>query len=49
MKQEWPLRWRQFIPDIVNSSKTNESLCENNMELLQLLRYGGGGGLYRHP
>lgn len=28
------------IGDIVSSSKTSEALCENNMKVLQLLRYG---------
>ena len=29
--QEWPHAWPSFISDIVAASKTNESLCENNM------------------
>lgn len=29
--QEWPHAWPTFISDIVAASKTNESLCENNM------------------
>ncbi|OMJ30299.1 Exportin-1 [Smittium culicis] len=37
LKQEWPNNWPTFIPEIVNSSKTNISLCENNMEILKLL------------
>lgn len=39
IKQEWPQKWRNFIPEIVGASKTNESLCENNMIILKLLRY----------
>jgi exportin-1 len=39
VKQEWPQNWRNFIPEIVNSSKQNESLCRNNMKILKLLRY----------
>lgn len=35
--QEWPAKWENFIPEIVGASKTNESLCENNMQILQLL------------
>jgi len=37
VKQEWPHNWPSFISDIVNSSKTNETLCENNMAILKLL------------
>eukprot|EP01134_Creolimax_fragrantissima_P004030 CFRG4030T1 len=37
VKQEWPHSWPSFIPDIVGSSKTSESLCENNMAILKLL------------
>jgi len=37
LKQEWPHNWPTFIPDIVASSKTNLSLCENNMNILKLL------------
>ncbi|CAH1969506.1 unnamed protein product [Acanthoscelides obtectus] len=37
LKREWPKNWESFIPDIVGASKTNESLCQNNMIILQLL------------
>ncbi|KAL0087845.1 nuclear export factor CRM1 [Phycomyces blakesleeanus] len=37
LKQEWPRNWPSFIPEIVESSKTNLSLCENNMAILKLL------------
>ena len=37
VKQEWPHNWPSFICDIVNASKTNETLCENNMIILKLL------------
>jgi exportin-1 len=37
LKQEWPGNWPSFIPDLVGSAKTSESLCENNMVILQLL------------
>ncbi|KAJ3031095.1 UNVERIFIED_CONTAM: Karyopherin transporter [Siphonaria sp. JEL0065] len=37
LKQEWPQNWPNFIPEIVESSKTNLSLCENNMKILKLL------------
>ena len=37
LKYEWPKKWPTFIPDIVNSSRTNLNLCENNMEILKLL------------
>ena len=38
IKQEWPQNWKSFIPEIVGSSKTSETLCENNMAILKLLR-----------
>ncbi|OCH95617.1 hypothetical protein OBBRIDRAFT_788159 [Obba rivulosa] len=37
LKQEWPHNWPTFIPELVESSKTNLSLCENNMVILRLL------------
>lgn len=37
LKQDWPQNWPTFISDIVGSSKTSESLCENNMVILRLL------------
>ncbi|TGZ75792.1 hypothetical protein CRM22_000184 [Opisthorchis felineus] len=37
LKHEWPVNWPTFISDIVGASKTNESLCQNNMVILRLL------------
>ncbi|KAE8232674.1 hypothetical protein CF326_g2295 [Tilletia indica] len=37
LKQEWPDKWPSFIPEIVSSSRTSISLCENNMVILRLL------------
>ncbi|KAJ3269891.1 Karyopherin transporter [Terramyces sp. JEL0728] len=37
LKQDWPHNWPTFIPEIVVSSKSNLSLCENNMMILKLL------------
>jgi exportin-1 len=37
LKQDWPRNWPSFISEIVSSSKTNLSLCENNMAILKLL------------
>ncbi|GJJ12193.1 Exportin-1 [Clathrus columnatus] len=37
LKQEWPQHWPGFIPELVQSSKTNLVLCENNMVILKLL------------
>jgi exportin-1 len=37
LKQEWPHNWPSFITELVESSKTNLSLCENNMVILKLL------------
>lgn len=37
LKREWPRNWETFISDIVGASKTNESLCKNNMIILKNL------------
>jgi len=37
LKHEWPENWPSFIPELVESSRSNESLCENNMHILRLL------------
>ncbi|KAF9476337.1 hypothetical protein BDN70DRAFT_995761 [Pholiota conissans] len=37
LKQEWPHNWPTFMSELVESSKTNLSLCENNMVILKLL------------
>eukprot|EP00808_Paulinella_micropora_P003144 g18294.t1 len=37
VKHEWPHNWPNFIKDLVNSSKTNQNLCANNMQILKLL------------
>lgn len=37
IKQEWPNNWGSFVQEIVGASKTNEYLCENNMQILKLL------------
>ncbi|KAF8507263.1 CRM1 C terminal-domain-containing protein [Gautieria morchelliformis] len=37
LKQEWPHHWPTFMPELVQSSKTNLTLCENNMVILKLL------------
>ncbi|EEB06315.1 nuclear export receptor Crm1 [Schizosaccharomyces japonicus yFS275] len=37
LKQEWPHNWPTFISEIVSASKSNLSLCENNMHILLLL------------
>lgn len=37
LKREWPKNWPSFISDIVGASKTNETLCQNNMIILKLL------------
>lgn len=38
LKQDWPQNWPNFIPDLVGASERGESLCENNMFILKLLR-----------
>ncbi|CAI5450936.1 unnamed protein product [Caenorhabditis angaria] len=37
VKQDWPKHWPTFIADIVESSKSNEHVCINNMNILSLL------------
>ncbi|KAK0406115.1 hypothetical protein QR680_018378 [Steinernema hermaphroditum] len=37
VKQEWPNHWTTFMQDIVGSSRSNESLCMNNLTILRLL------------
>ncbi|KAJ4454688.1 putative Protein EXPORTIN 1A [Paratrimastix pyriformis] len=37
VKQEWPAQWPNFISEIVDSSQSNETLCENNLRVLKLL------------
>ena len=37
LKQDWPHNWPTFIGDLVDASKRSESLCENNMQILQIL------------
>ena len=38
VKKEWPKNWPTFIPDLMSSSRTSDSLCENNMNILTLMR-----------
>ena len=38
MKHEWPKNWPTFVSDIIGASKANETICENNMKILRLLR-----------
>lgn len=37
IKHEWPKHWPNFIPEIVNASRSSVPLCENNMIILKLL------------
>jgi exportin-1 len=37
LKQEWPKNWPTFISELISSSRTSISLCENNMAILKLL------------
>ncbi|KAJ1920524.1 Karyopherin transporter, partial [Tieghemiomyces parasiticus] len=36
LKKEWPQHWPTFIPEMVTSSRSNVSICENNMVILKL-------------
>ncbi|KII72118.1 Exportin-1 [Thelohanellus kitauei] len=37
LKFEWPRRWPEFLDEIVQSSKLNDSICLVNMKILRLL------------
>lgn len=37
LKKDWPVRWPNFVPELVGASKTSETLCENSMHILRLL------------
>ncbi|KZT57046.1 hypothetical protein CALCODRAFT_496716 [Calocera cornea HHB12733] len=37
LKQDWPQDWNDFLPMIVQSSRQNLNMCENNMQILRLL------------
>ncbi|KAH8918944.1 hypothetical protein BT69DRAFT_1353506 [Atractiella rhizophila] len=37
LKQTWPDNWPTFIPELVASSRSSLSICENNMTILKLL------------
>lgn len=37
LKQDWPKNWPSFISELVSSSRSSLSLCENNMVILKLL------------
>jgi exportin-1 len=37
LKYEWPKNWPNFVQEIVESSRTGLTLCENNMIILKLL------------
>ncbi|CAJ0608232.1 unnamed protein product [Cylicocyclus nassatus] len=39
-KQDWSKNWPTFTTDIVESSKTNDNICVNNMNILSLLSEG---------
>ena len=37
LKQDWPDNWPDFIPELINSSMTDPSICSNNLIILKLL------------
>ncbi|CAI4231357.1 unnamed protein product [Auanema sp. JU1783] len=37
VKQDWPKNWASFITDIVEASKSSDTVCVNNMNILALL------------
>eukprot|EP00357_Protocruzia_adherens_P031388 CAMPEP_0115046264 /NCGR_PEP_ID=MMETSP0216-20121206/48648_1 /TAXON_ID=223996 /ORGANISM="Protocruzia adherens, Strain Boccale" /LENGTH=1097 /DNA_ID=CAMNT_0002429317 /DNA_START=4965 /DNA_END=8258 /DNA_ORIENTATION=- len=37
IRHEWTTTWKNFIPELCGSSRTNQSLCENNMTILRML------------
>jgi len=38
VKQEWPTQWPNFVSEIVASAQSSETLCENNLIILRMLR-----------
>ena len=38
-KNEWTSTWPTFMSEICSSSRSNQNLCENNLKLLQMLKY----------
>eukprot|EP00002_Diphylleia_rotans_P037081 TRINITY_DN824_c0_g2_i3.p1 TRINITY_DN824_c0_g2~~TRINITY_DN824_c0_g2_i3.p1 ORF type:complete len:925 (+),score=202.69 TRINITY_DN824_c0_g2_i3:61-2835(+) len=36
-KQEWPHSWGSFVSDLVKSSISSPSICENNMNILRMM------------
>lgn len=37
LKHTWPHKWTNFVTELVQASKSSETLCENSMEVLRLL------------
>lgn len=37
VKREWPERWPSFITEVCQSCRSSQSICENNMRLLNML------------
>lgn len=37
VKHEWPHNWPDFIPSLIESGKSNEVICENNMKIIRLI------------
>ncbi|KAK9099155.1 hypothetical protein Syun_026200 [Stephania yunnanensis] len=36
LKHEWSARWQSFVPDLVSTAKTSETICENCMAILKV-------------
>eukprot|EP01054_Gregarina_sp_Poly1_P001381 Gregarina_sp_Poly_1__1380@NODE_1342_length_4337_cov_90_491101_g901_i0_p1_GENE_NODE_1342_length_4337_cov_90_491101_g901_i0NODE_1342_length_4337_cov_90_491101_g901_i0_p1_ORF_typecomplete_len1071_score144_73CRM1_C/PF08767_11/2_8e02CRM1_C/PF08767_11/3_3e64Xpo1/PF08389_12/2e31Xpo1/PF08389_12/2_3e03Xpo1/PF08389_12/5_9e03Xpo1/PF08389_12/4_9e02Xpo1/PF08389_12/4_5e03CRM1_repeat_2/PF18784_1/2_5e21CRM1_repeat_3/PF18787_1/3_9e20CRM1_repeat/PF18777_1/1_1e07IBN_N/PF03810_19/5_5e07IBN_N/PF03810_19/1_3e03Protea len=36
-RRTWPVKWPTFISDLCQSAKTDQKLCENNLQILNLL------------
>ena len=37
LKHNWPHKWTNFVKEMVDASRTSETLCENSMEIFKLL------------
>ena len=37
LKHTWPHRWTTFVTEMVEASKSSETLCENSMQIFKLL------------
>lgn len=37
-RRTWPTKWPTFISDMTTAARTDQKICENNLQILNLLR-----------